>query len=104
MSDEDREKFLDQFDSVATSLLVKDRTEGKTCPMCDTEDWRIEVRSKGDKLLPAPVFVVKDTGAWFGPSPAIPAIALSCGNCGFIRLHNIPLLVNSISGPTDGEK
>lgn len=101
---DDRERFLDQFDTDAAAEIVHARTKNKPCPMCDTNDWRIEVRQKGNSFLPTPTFLLKDTGAWFGPSPSIPAIAFSCGHCGFVRLHNIPLLTATDGDDNDGTK
>lgn len=74
------------LDADAAVQTVFEKTGPATCPFCTNDKWLVE--SSGDGKAD-PVFVIKDPRAHFGPAPAIPAVALSCSNCGFIRLHNI---------------
>lgn len=70
-----------------------EKTGSAACPFCGNTEWLTE---SGGNLAAedgtAPVFVPKDIRAYFGPAPSIPSVALSCSNCGFIRLHNIAVL------------
>lgn len=100
----DEVDFLDQFDTISATLVADMKGKDRPCPMCDADDWRIEVREKDGEQVPAAVFVMKDPRSHWGAAPSIPAIAFSCGNCGFIRLHNIPLALKSIPpGSNNGE-
>lgn len=85
--------------------LVKERTAGRVCPFCDHRKWLVESRSpvsaisqlNGDANA-APVFLLTDTDSfWEGP-PTIPAVVMTCENCGFIRLHNVPVLLGGADG------
>ena len=80
--------------------LVKEKTDGRECPFCSHKHWLVE-SAPGNSTLkqllgagePSPIFLITDNDSfWEGP-PTVPAIALSCSNCGFIRLHNIAALL-----------
>jgi hypothetical protein len=96
--------FLEQFDTHSAFLMAAMKTRGRPCPMCDVDDWRLEIAEKDGVVSPAPIFVMKDARSYWGPSPSMPAIAFTCGNCGFIRMHNLPYLLKAITpGNSDGE-
>lgn len=101
---DNEEDFLDQFDTHSAFVVAALRTRKRPCPMCDVDDWRLEIAEREGVKSPAPVFVMKDPRAYWGPTPSMPAIAFTCGNCGFIRLHNVPyLLKNATKSEPDGE-
>jgi hypothetical protein len=72
---------------------IGDKTANRPCPMCDNKTWIYE---GGGALLGPPkvAFVPMTMVAHFGNAPAIPALTLTCVNCGFIRHHNIPMVLS----------
>lgn len=93
--DDDFEQTIAALKISEAARRVLEKTSGAGCPFCGNTRWLAE--SGGDLAAvdgSAPVFVPKDTRGYWGPAPSIPAVALSCSNCGFIRLHNIAVLNN----------
>lgn len=90
----------DDFPSVVAGLNVSqavDRLFAKTkdarCPICGNPDWLVESGGPfGGDDVPTPAFLLKDARGYWGPIPSVAAAALSCSNCGFIRLHNLTVL------------
>lgn len=98
MSEDDDEKYLDQFNEPAENAYTWLRKRGyldAKCPVCGTADWLEETRTdpKSSEIdYNAPVFAMKDPRSFFGPAPAIPTLAFTCSECGFLRQHNISWL------------
>lgn len=96
MSDDERyREYLRALDAAGAVDRLTARLKRTTCPFCDNDEWIIEGSSGLFGLAPpevSPVFVPKDTRAHFGGQPSVPALAFSCTNCGFVRLHNLTML------------
>ncbi|KAB2680358.1 MULTISPECIES: hypothetical protein [Brucella/Ochrobactrum group] len=89
----DRDNFFDQFNTPKAVSIIAEKVAGKPCPMCDAADWHLEVSRTLEGEVPSTAFLLKDPRMYWDGAPSIPAVAFSCGNCGFIRLHNIPLVL-----------
>lgn len=77
---------------------VGNTTPNAECPFCKTSKWSFE--GGGGILSPVPKlgYIPLTTVGFFGPAPAIPAIILTCTNCGFVRHHNVPMVMTKIEG------
>lgn len=98
MSDESDHKehpYTDQQLSEALDYVGK-TTPNAECPFCKTSKWSFEGR--GGLLFPVPNlgYIPLTTVAFFGPAPAIPTITLTCTNCGFVRHHNVSMIMTKI--------
>ncbi|MFU0503610.1 hypothetical protein [Pseudaminobacter sp. NGMCC 1.201702] len=91
--DSDYAKFVSDLNIPEAQKRLEEKVTQPACPFCGTNDWRTE-SSPPDVLLgiASPTFVMKDPRSYFGPAPSIPTISVSCGNCGFIRQHNVSIL------------
>lgn len=65
------------------------------CPFCNTKDWVLESLASGAQI----------SGLWSRPAggsfsldhPVPEFAAISCGRCGFTRLHRLSLLLKDAS-------
>ncbi|UHD45362.1 hypothetical protein LUX29_20595 [Aureimonas altamirensis] len=88
------EKTDGLFDLGASFDLMVERVGGLgKCPMCSHEAWVSETPLNSDKRktkdVEAPAYVLKTNDMYLSGSPAIPVLAWTCKNCGFLRLHNL---------------
>lgn len=73
--------------------LLAARGALKPCPACGARNWML-VKEHGK--APSIPFVMDD-GSTVIPQTHIPATAMICSNCGFIRLHAEKLLEKFLS-------
>lgn len=78
-------------------VYVAETTPNAACPFCGNSTWAMESDKSKPKLVPKVVFAPFTNRAFFGPAPAIPTISLTCENCGFIRLHNLPMVMTKLN-------
>lgn len=90
--DDDYQKFVSGLNAPEAVNRVHELTTKALCPFCENTEWLVEGDGAGVLNIPAPTFVMKDSRSFYGPAPAIPTIAISCSNCGFVRLHNISVV------------
>jgi hypothetical protein len=74
---------MPDFDQIRAQLNAKGA--GRACPACGVNDW---IFGAENALLQAVAddFTVQAIGRGYGLVPVI------CGNCGYVRLHNLDVL------------
>lgn len=87
--------LLKRLDVSAANERLSKRVGVVACPICKSDQWLTESASGGSTQQPGAGFILKDPRGYVGFTPSIPAITLSCSNCGFIRMHNIAVLNKS---------
>ena len=88
-----------RFDTESTIDRVGKRVkQPATCPFCENTHWFIESSGDEGSLRPAPVFLLKAPNPFFGATPSIPVVVYTCSNCGFVRMHNIKIVLESDDG------
>lgn len=99
--------FLYQYEIDLVADRIEEILGGEShCPMCGTNHWVIEYRHAAEGTigsLSTPVFVMKDPRGHFGGAPSIPAVAFTCTNCGFLRLHNWSWIMSKIAEEEKGK-
>jgi hypothetical protein len=75
-------------ESLAAALF--DAGVQRECPFCHQERW-VSLSASQDLL--ASLRVALYDGTLVDPQGGIPAFALVCANCGFIRLHSLDALL-----------
>lgn len=69
-------------EEVLRFLNEKEKPGAGRCPICDTDLWGTVTPAEGGTVN----LIVGDLGGLIGRG-AINCIALSCENCGYVRLH-----------------
>ncbi len=77
----------DRDSAIFAAMMVQQKTKDRPCPICEERDWRIEVFTEGEHATPA----IGAIGTANRPG-GVPVVMLTCGNCGFVRLHNAAYL------------
>jgi rubredoxin len=77
----------------AALQYIGEKTSNRPCPMCGAKSWTFESAGSVLAAVPKVAYVPMTMVAHFGRAPAIPVITLTCENCGFIRHHNIPMVM-----------
>ncbi|MBB5663227.1 putative RNA-binding Zn-ribbon protein involved in translation (DUF1610 family) [Rhizobium leguminosarum] len=87
--------YSDHILSLALEYVGK-KTADAPCPFCGNKNWTYE--NTGGLLWPVPkvAYVPMTNQSFFGPAPAIPVFTLTCTECGFVRHHNLPMIMTHI--------
>ncbi|WSH67066.1 hypothetical protein U8Q05_11920 [Rhizobium ruizarguesonis] len=90
---------LSESDLLAVLSYVGETTSNAACPMCATRKWVVETETQNGEpsliAFPGRMLFRSREKDVFGETPTL---VLTCDNCGFIREHNIPFILNKIRG------
>lgn len=101
MADDDFIKRA-QFRAFEAQKRLENAIPNPECPICKNRRWFLETDGRGLLSSPSPEFISKDPRGFWGPAPSIPTVVYSCGNCGFVRQHNIAVLTPDSQEGDDG--
>ena len=96
MSDKETPSY-EPHDLQAALSHIASTTANVACPFCGCKTWTLETEGS-EGLKPYLAYVQFSASHMFGPAPVIPAIVLSCDECGFIRQHNLPHILAKFKG------
>lgn len=97
----DKEYMSDQVDSNPysdfaeisfedISAFIKQQVKNHACPCCTINDWSVI----GDDEHFLVLVGMRKNGNFPLPPPTIPAFAIDCKNCGYIRTHSLARVVS----------
>ena len=96
MSNKNGPTYDDQ--SLQSALAhIGERSANAPCPFCGCRTWTVETEGS-DVLKPYLAYIHFSASHTFGPAPVVPAIIISCDDCGFIRQHNLPHILSKLNG------
>ncbi|MBD9635439.1 hypothetical protein IB277_03860 [Ensifer sp. ENS07] len=97
MSDKLENPYGDQFLHDALEYVAKKTSKAK-CPFCGNPNWTYE--NGGGLLMPVPkmAYIPMRYQPQTGQAASIPVFTLTCTECGFVRHHNLPMIMTKLDG------
>lgn len=82
---------------------LKTKNAYSGCPCCKSCDWRILIHDvtniQDQRLIEFSLMHLIESGKVIHTA----AVAMACGNCGFVRMHLTNRLTKTVEGPLDRE-
>lgn len=77
---------------ISPAAFVEAKATRSDCPFCGHDDWRYlsDLSALVGKTSDLEMALLEEPEADVAPLTTIPAIALNCFNCGFVRFHVHP--------------
>lgn len=93
-------------DEVHQALTEFSKRTGKhECPVCNNSTWEIETQVDVEtaRILPLPGLIGYRSTTNHSVAPTTPTLVITCDNCGYVRMHSIPMLLRKAGERTNGQ-